>query len=113
VVPERIIDTRSEWRSFADNEGDDPSRASRADESLPSGGLGSNIATNLPAHPQTTAPCGNQLAQLQARTQTDRADRKVLSGYAALSHIADLIALPEKIRVQTRSGRSVACGHHS
>lgn len=107
VVPDRIIDTRSEWRNFADNEGDDPSRASRADESLPSGGLGCNIATSPPAQSavsQTTTlrrpgSGGTQLARLQARSQTDKDDRKVLSGYATLSHIADLIALPEKIRL--------------
>lgn len=34
VLGDRIVDTRSEWRSFADSEGDDPSRVGAANDPL-------------------------------------------------------------------------------
>lgn len=104
MLGERAVDTRAEWRSFADElgtSGSDPSRASRVDELLPSGGLGSDIATGgQPLQPYNGGEGGvGRLAQLHARSRLSQADRQVASGYDALEQLADLLDLPQNVRV--------------
>jgi transcription initiation factor TFIIIB Brf1 subunit/transcription initiation factor TFIIB len=71
------------------------------DELLPSGGLGSDIATGgQPLQPYNGGEGGvGRLAQLHARSRLSQADRQVASGYDALEQLADLLDLPQNIRV--------------
>ena len=60
----------------------------------------------LPHHDQWPAAIrgdenrgGGRLAQLHARSRLSQADRQVASGYEALVQLADLLDLPQNIRV--------------
>jgi transcription initiation factor TFIIIB Brf1 subunit/transcription initiation factor TFIIB len=102
VLGERAVDSGAEWRSFADEQGTSgsgPSRVSRVDERLPSGGLGSDITTGGQPPYNGGERGGGRLAQLHARSRLSQADRQVASGYGVLGQLADLLDLPQNIRV--------------
>ena len=115
---------RSEWRNFADST-DDPSRASRVNEWLPSGGLATDIAT-LPTGPNgqpgaergmlliSTPRRGGQalteslpelgggssrMAQWQRRIQLSSRDQNLLATFDKITHIAEILNLNMKIKV--------------
>jgi transcription initiation factor TFIIB len=100
VVGDRIVDVRSEWRNFADS-GDDPSRASRVNDWLPSGGLATEIA-KLPTGPNgqnNGQGGGGKMSQWQRRIQLSQGDQNLLSGFDKITHIAEILVLPQKIKV--------------
>jgi len=99
VVGDRIVDVRSEWRNFADS-GDDPSRASRVNDWLPSGGLATEIA-KLPTGPNgqnNGQGGGGKMSQWQRRIQLSQGDQNLLSGFDKITHIAEILVLPQKIK---------------
>jgi hypothetical protein len=106
VVGDRIVDVRSEWRNFADS-GDDPSRASRVNDYLPSGGLATEIA-KLPTGPNGQnnngqgGAGGGKMSQWQRRIQLSQGDQNLLSGFDKITHIAEILVLPQKIKVHLR-----------
>ncbi len=103
---ERAVDTGAEWRSFVNEtgtSGSNPSRASRVDEQLPSGGLGSHIPVASRAIHNDDNRGGGRLAQLHTHSRLSQADRQAASGYDSLVQLAYLLDLPQNIRVSILS----------
>ncbi|WYZ35175.1 hypothetical protein EsH8_I_001451 [Colletotrichum jinshuiense] len=93
VVGERIIDTRSEWRTFAnDDQGnDDPSRVGDAVNPLLNG-----------SQLETTIAFGDgrdskQLARLQNKSQNDKASKSLMQAYKEIGAFCDSINLGKNV----------------
>jgi len=102
VVGDRIIDIRSEWRNFSDSL-KDPSRASRVNEWLPSGGLSTEISRevtipNPDREGMAVTSTGSKIAQWQKRIQLTQTDQNLLAGFEKISQIAEILDLPQLIK---------------
>lgn len=99
VFPMRIIDTRSEWRNFTnDNAGntDDPSRVGAAENPLMEG-IGDHLSTSI-----SGADANNPAMQALARTQskvsgTIRGDRDLLQSFREIQVMTERIGLPRVV----------------
>ncbi|KAI0006459.1 cyclin-like protein [Xylariaceae sp. FL0662B] len=90
VLGDRIIDTRSEWRTFANDEGgDDPSRVGEAPNMLLNG---SQLETNI-AYGEGSR--SKELHRAQGRSQNDKATKSLLSAYREISQLCDAINIPK------------------
>ena len=87
VVGTRIIDTRSEWRTFAndDQAGDDPSRVGGPQDMFQDG---EHLATSV-AYSETRAH--KNLARLQNNANTDKAGRSLQDAYNKIQHYVDFM----------------------
>ncbi|EXF78201.1 transcription factor TFIIB [Colletotrichum fioriniae PJ7] len=93
VVGDKIIDTRSEWRTFAnDDQGnDDPSRVGDAVNPLLNG-----------SQLETTIAFGDgrdskQLARLQNKSQNDKASKSLMQAYKEIGAFCDSINLGKNV----------------
>ncbi|KAM0683886.1 transcription initiation factor IIB [Mitosporidium daphniae] len=115
VVHDRIIDTRSEWRSFA-NDGtsgnDDPSRVGGPQDplmygegddetltiestlisSLPKGKDGSSFSSS-----GSSSGSSFDLAKIQNKTSMKASDRNIIHAFKNISIISERIGLPKRI----------------
>jgi len=94
VLGDRIIDTRSEWRSFAndDQNGDDPSRVGDSANPLLNG---SQLETSI-ANADTRQ--SRTLARLQNTTaQQDKTTKTLLQAYKEIGTYCDSINIPKHI----------------
>ncbi|KAJ2724834.1 transcription initiation factor IIB [Coemansia sp. Benny D115] len=90
VLGDRIIDTRSEWRTFANDEGDDPSRVGNAanpfldgdqlDTVISRGDGGSGLARDL--------------SRTQGRTTAQRHERNLVQAYKDISAFCEAYNMP-------------------
>ncbi|KAK3812961.1 MAG: transcription factor [Benniella sp.] len=93
VLEERIVDMRSEWRTFSDNVGDDPSRVGAAIDPL----LGSFQLDTLIS---PTGDCDNTamgLVKMHGIVTSSKDARKLVDAYRDISAMCDAIGLSKVI----------------
>ncbi|KNE60722.1 hypothetical protein AMAG_06085 [Allomyces macrogynus ATCC 38327] len=93
VFKGRIIDTRSEWRTFADEGGDDPSRVGAAENPL----LGAKLGFETSIGGGKFAPDHRELARAHAKTSLARSEKVVLDGFRAIMAMGERMGLNRKI----------------
>ncbi|KNE64257.1 hypothetical protein AMAG_09291 [Allomyces macrogynus ATCC 38327] len=93
VFKDRIIDTRSEWRTFSSDEGgDDPSRVGGAENRLlgPKLNLETSIGGGLHADKR-------ELAKTHAKTSVVRSEKILLEGFRTITAMGERMGLNRKI----------------
>jgi len=94
VLGDRIVDTRSEWRTFSnDDQGnDDPSRVGEAENPLLNG-----------SHLQTTIAFGEgsararDLLRAQGKQATDKKDKTLMAAYKEIGAHCDAVGIPKNV----------------
>ncbi|EMR10843.1 transcription initiation factor IIB [Pneumocystis murina B123] len=90
VVGDRIVDTRSEWRTFANDEGgDNQSRVGTSANPLLNG---SQLDTII-----STQDGGHGLSKTQGRSVAQKGEKNLVSAYREISAMCDAIHLPKSI----------------
>ncbi|KAI0126127.1 transcription factor [Xylariales sp. AK1849] len=93
VLGDRIIDTRSEWRTFANDENsDDPSRVGDAANPLLNG---SQLETSIAFGEGGRA---RELHRAQNRSQHDKATKGLLSAYQQITTLCEAIHITKSIQ---------------
>ncbi|KAI2616140.1 cyclin-like protein [Hypomontagnella submonticulosa] len=94
VLGDRIIDTRSEWRTFAnDDQGnDDPSRVGDAMNPLLNG---SQLETNIAFGEGARA---RELHRAQNRAISDKGTKTLLAAYREISNLCDAIGVSKSVQ---------------
>lgn len=96
VVGDRIIDTRSEWRSFQNDGtgGDDPSRVGGPTNPLLDGAgtLGTAISSR-----DNYSGASKELSRIQGRSTMKPSEKALLASFRAISAMCDRIGLPRVI----------------
>ncbi|KAI9479672.1 transcription initiation factor IIB [Coemansia sp. RSA 989] len=82
VLGDRIIDVRSEWRTFADSEGDDPSRVGNASNPLLDGSQLDTVISRTGGSSELT----KYLSRAQKKTSDEPAIQ--LEGYQAIANVS-------------------------
>lgn len=87
VLSNRIVDTRSEWRTFSndDQNGDDPSRVGEASNPL----LDGNQLSTMISFQGDAARTGRDLNKAQSKSIVDKKDNALQSAYAKISMICE------------------------
>ena len=95
VLSDRVVDTRSEWRTFSndDQNGDDPSRVGDAGNPL----LEENLSTMISVNPDSSR-LGRELNRAQQRSLVDRKDNVLVSAFAKISQMCDGYQLPRIVQ---------------
>lgn len=92
VLGDRIVDTRSEWRTFSNDEGgDDPSRVGAARNDLLNGSQLDTIIASKDAS-------GAALAKIQGRNTAMKGERGLVQAYKDISAMCEAISLPRSIQ---------------
>jgi len=94
VLGDRIVDTRSEWRTFANDEGDDPSRVGAASDPLLEGMEQLNTVISFRDGGSGLAA---ELSRAASRGQRSRAEQNLLSAFRDISTWCDQFSLPKTI----------------
>ncbi|CAK5262854.1 unnamed protein product [Mycena citricolor] len=92
VLGDRIVDTRSEWRTFANDEGDDPSRVGAASDPL----LGEDLDTMV-SFRDGGSGLAKELQRAASRAQSARSERSVLTAFRQIATWCDQFSLPKTI----------------
>lgn len=100
VLGDRIVDTRSEWRTFSnDDQGnDDPSRVGDAGNPLLDG---NQLDTIIAAGPPGGGPgsgAGRELTRAQSRSTHDRKDSALQSAFARITQMCEAFLLPKVVQ---------------
>jgi transcription initiation factor TFIIB len=95
VVGGRIIDTRSEWRNFANDgtSGDDPSRVGGPSNPLLDGGSLGTIIGSLDNY----SGASKELSRAQGRATMRPGEKALMAAFRNISTICDRIGLPRAI----------------
>lgn len=96
VLGDRIVDTRSEWRTFSnDDQGnDDPSRVGDAGNPLlDDNQLDTIIAQGLPG-----SNLGRDLSRVQNRSAHDKRDNTLQSAFSRISQMCEAYSLPKMVQ---------------
>ena len=93
VLGDRIVDTRSEWRTFANDDGDDPSRVGAAANPLLSGSQLDTIISRRDGG----SGAARDLNKTLAKTMQAKMERNLLQVYKEISAMCDAIGLPRII----------------
>ncbi|KAJ3369975.1 transcription initiation factor IIB [Allomyces arbusculus] len=93
VFQGRIIDTRPEWRTFADDGGDDPSRVGAAENPL----LGAKLGLETRIGGGKFAPDHRKLAWTHATTSLARSEKVLLDGFRAITAMGERMGLNRKL----------------
>lgn len=94
VVGDRIIDTRSEWRSFTNDEGgDDPSRVGGPSNPL----LDSDQLDTIVSKKDGGTGLARDLSRLQNRGSVKQSDRILINAFRVIGTMCDRIGLPKVI----------------
>ncbi len=91
VLGDRIIDPRSEWRTFAndDQNGDDPSRVGEAANSLQDDeGLRTQVDTRTAGG---SAKLAGKLHSINRKSQSEKLNNDLQEGYRAISNMVDVM----------------------
>jgi len=94
VLGDRIVDTRSEWRTFANDEGDDPSRVGAASDPLMEGMEQLNTVISFRDGGSGIA---KELQRAATRSQGSRSERNLLTAFRDISSWCDQFSLPKTI----------------
>ncbi|KAL0580717.1 transcription initiation factor IIB [Marasmius crinis-equi] len=94
VLGDRIVDTRSEWRTFANDEGDDPSRVGAASDPLMEG---INQLNTVISFQDGGSGLARELQRAASRSQNTRSERNLLTAFRDISNWCDQFSLPKTI----------------
>ncbi|KAJ1964538.1 transcription initiation factor IIB [Dipsacomyces acuminosporus] len=94
VLGDRIIDTRSEWRTFANDEGDDPSRVGNAANPFLDGAQLDTVIARGGDHGSGLA---RDLNRIHGRSTAQRHERNLVQAYKEISALCDAYDLPKVI----------------
>lgn len=94
VLGDRIVDTRSEWRTFANDEGDDPSRVGAASDPLMEG---IEQLDTVISFQDGGSGLARELQRAASRSQNSRSERNLLTAFRDISNWCDQFALPKII----------------
>lgn len=90
VVGDKIVDTRSEWRTFANEDGDDPSRVGAATNPILDG-LTENLETRISSRDGGSG-VAMSLQRAQGRTAGNQ-NRHILDGFDLISNKVEMMHL--------------------
>jgi len=93
VLGDRIVDTRSEWRTFANDEGDDPSRVGSAANPLLNGPQLDTVISNKDGG----SGASRELNRTHGRVTAVKGERNLLQAYKDISAMCEAIGLPKLI----------------
>ncbi|KAJ2683732.1 transcription initiation factor IIB [Coemansia spiralis] len=94
VLGDRIIDTRSEWRTFANDEGDDPSRVGSAANPFLDG---DQLDTIIARGGDGGSGMARDLNRTQGRSTAQRHERNLVQAYKEISALCDAFDIPKTI----------------
>ncbi|TDL29658.1 transcription initiation factor IIB [Rickenella mellea] len=94
VLGDRIVDTRSEWRTFANDEGDDPSRVGAAMDPLLDG---HEQLDTVISFRDGGSGIARELQRAASRSQSSRSERNLMSAFRLISSWCDQFTLPKTI----------------
>ncbi|KAJ1666097.1 transcription initiation factor IIB [Coemansia sp. RSA 1813] len=94
VLGDRIIDTRSEWRTFANEDGDDPSRVGNAANPFLDG---AQLDTVIARGGDSGSGMARNLNRTQGRTTAQRNERNLVQAYKEISALCDAYDMPRSI----------------
>jgi len=94
VLGDRVVDTRSEWRTFANDEGDDPSRVGAASDPLLEGI--EQLDTVISSRDGGTG-MARELQRASSRSAAGRSERNLLTAFRDISNMCDQFSLPKTI----------------
>ncbi|KAG0677750.1 transcription initiation factor IIB [Kluyveromyces marxianus] len=97
VLSDRIVDTRSEWRTFSndDQNGDDPSRVGEASNPLLDG---SHLSTRIGQVQGSDARVTRDLNRAQSKSIVDKKDNELQAAYAKITMMCDAAELPKIVK---------------
>ena len=94
VLSDRIVDTRSEWRTFASDEnGDDPSRVGAVADPLLNG---SQLDTVISARDGYSGRA-KELSRAQSKNATTKSERNLIAAYKEIGAMSEAIGLPKVV----------------
>ncbi|KAF9187279.1 transcription initiation factor IIB [Haplosporangium sp. Z 767] len=93
VLGDRIVDTRSEWRTFANDEGDDPSRVGSAANPLLNGPQLDTVISQKDGG----SGAARELNRTHGRVTAVKGERNLLQAYKDISAMSEAIGLPKLI----------------
>lgn len=93
VLSNRMVDTRSEWRTFSndDQNGGDPSRVGEASNPLLDG---SQLSTMISSQGDN-ARLGRDLSKAQSKSMVDKKDNALQSAYSKIQMMCEAAQLPK------------------
>lgn len=93
VLSDRVVDTRSEWRTFSndDQNGDDPSRVGDAGNPL----LDSENLSTVISYVPENVRAGRDLNRVQAKSLVDKKDNALVAAFSKISQMCDAYQLPK------------------
>jgi len=94
ILGDRIVDTRSEWRTFANDEGDDPSRVGAASDPLMEG---IEQLDTVISFRDGGSGIARELQRAASRSQNSRGERNLISAFRDISSWCDQFSLPKTI----------------
>jgi transcription initiation factor TFIIB len=94
VLGDRVVDTRSEWRTFANDEGDDPSRVGAASDPLMEG---IEQLDTVISFRDGGSGIARELQRAASRQQNTRSERNILTAFRDISNWCDQFSLPKTI----------------
>ncbi|KAJ2713301.1 transcription initiation factor IIB [Coemansia spiralis] len=97
VLGDRIVDTRSEWRTFADTEGDDPSRVGDSANPHLDGDQLDTVISQGGAN-----GISRNLNRAQDRSAGKQGDHTLLQAYKEISVLCDAFDIPKTIVAITK-----------
>lgn len=97
VLSDKIVDTRSEWRTFSndDQNGDDPSRVGEASNPLLDG---SHLSTRIGQGQGGDAKLTRELNRAQSKSIVDKKDNELQAAYAKITMMCDAAELPKIVK---------------
>jgi len=100
ILGDRIIDTRSEWRTFANDEGGaDPSRVGAAADPLLGQRIGLETVISKLDGGKGDA---RDLSKVHAKTSAVKGERNILHAFKDIQGLADRISLPRDVADQAK-----------
>ncbi len=96
VICDRIIDTRSEWRTFSndDQNGGDPSRVGDAGNPL----LDGDQLSTLISFDKKDLRASRELNRTQGKSLVDKKDNQLLAAFLKISQMCETYALPKIVQ---------------
>jgi len=94
VLGDRVVDTRSEWRTFANDEGDDPSRVGAASDPAMEG---IEQLDTVISFRDGGSGVARELQRAASRSQSSRSERNLLSAFRDIASWCDQFSLPKTI----------------
>lgn len=96
VLSDRVVDTRSEWRTFSndDQNGVDPSRVGDAGNPL----LDNENLLTMISYSTEVGRAGRELLRAQLRSVVDRRDNALSAAFAKISQMSDGFQLPKLVQ---------------